>query len=126
MSWGLGIVFLWIGLDILVHPTNWIGFLPENIPLGLSRERALFLNGIADAVAGSLLILHWWPRLISGYAILHLLGILVTNGIDAVIIRDVGLLGIALALFFWPTHYRRHRWWKFWQRSSSSYTEEEE
>lgn len=124
MSWGLGIVFAWIGIDMFRHPDAWIGFLPLTLPLGMSRETGLQLSSVLDIVLGILLVLRWWPKTVAAIASAHLIGILVTSGIDAVLIRDVGLLGVALALFFWPTHYRRHRWWKVWQKSSSSPDEE--
>lgn len=112
IRWGLGITFLWIGVDILRNTTAWIGFVPEQVPFGLSRETAIKLGGIADIGLGALLMTGHWPKLVAGLVSLHLVGIIVTNGLDAVIIRDVGLLGAALALFFWPYH-RRKKWLKF-------------
>lgn len=109
LSLGLGIVFLWIGVDIIRHPDSWIGYLPANIPLGIERTLALKINAIFDMVLGVLLIARWWPKIAAGLAVLHLVGILATQGIDAVIIRDIGLLGCALALLSWPRrHYRSH------------------
>lgn len=102
LSWGLGIVFLWIGFDILKHPDAWIGYVPTELPFGLDRVLALKINGVFDAIVGSLLILGWWPKIIAALAALHLIGILVDQGVDQVIIRDVGLLGASLALLFWP------------------------
>ena len=116
MSWALGAVFLWIGLDIIFHPTNWIGFVPQDVPLGLSREREVCLNGVFDVALGGLLSMRWWEKLVAALAVLHLGGILVTSGIDAVLIRDVGLLGMALALLAWPTKYRKHRLGKFFNK----------
>lgn len=120
MSWGVGIVFLWIGINIVMHPGNWLGYVPEHVPLGLSREHALLLNGILDIGVGVLLMMRWWQKLVALIATLHLAGILLFNGIDAVLIRDVGLLGASLALLTWPTHYKKHKWWKVWQRGSSA------
>lgn len=127
LSWGLGAVFLWIGLDILQHPENWIGFVPQNLPIALPRETILQLNGVLDAVIGVALILRWWQKAAAMLAVLHLAGIIIFNGIDAVLIRDVGLLGAALALLAWPTKYRKkNQWWKFWSRKKSVSGFEEE
>ncbi|MGH9856723.1 MAG: hypothetical protein ACRD4B_02650 [Acidobacteriota bacterium] len=109
LSWGLGAVFLWIGLDILRHPNIWIGFMPQEAPFGLSRQLALQASGVVNVILGVLLLLRWWQKTVALVAALHLLGILVTQGINVVIIRDVGLLGAALALLFWPSSYRKHR-----------------
>lgn len=126
MSWGLGAVFLWIGLDILVHPDLWIGFVPANLPGGLTRETALQLNGIGDTILGILLLLRWWQKTAAFLAALHLVGILVTNGIDAIIIRDVGLLGMALALLTWPTKYRKKRLGNLFSRKKKSTVDDSE
>ncbi len=116
LSWGLGIVFLWIGLDMFRHPGTWIGFLPQDIPGGIDRQSALQLNALFDTAVGVFLILNWWQKLIAGLAMLHLISILVYNGIDALLIRDVGLLGAATALLLWPTHYRRRRFFRLFGR----------
>lgn len=113
MRISLGLVFIWIGIDILRTPDAWIGFLPATLPLGLDRTLALKLNGALDLGLGLMLLWGHWPKLAALLAGLHLAGIIVVHGIDAVIIRDVGLLGTALALFSWPYHRRRRRrWWK--------------
>lgn len=105
----LGAVFLWIGLDIYRHPESWIGFVPTNLPLGLAPATALQLNAGLDAVIGILLVLGVFIRIAAALAALHLIGILVTQGIDAVLIRDVGLLGASLALLMWPK--QNHKRW---------------
>lgn len=120
MSWGLGIVFLWIGFDMLRHPESWIGFLPQRIPFDLSRETALQINGIMDAALGALLILRWWQKIVAIIAAGHLIGVVAYNGIDAVLIRDIGLLGTAIALLLWPTKYRKRRFSRIFTRSSRS------
>lgn len=109
LTWGLGIVFLWIGLDILQHPDTWIGYLPATLPIGLSKELALQMNGVLDVAIGVLLIMNWWPKIVAAIAAFHLLGILATQGLDSVLIRDVGLLGASLSLLMWPKrHHRSH------------------
>jgi len=112
MRVGLGIVFLWIGVDIVRTPDSWIGFLPQTLPLGLARETALQLNGFFDIVLGFLLISGRIPKFAALLAGLHLAGIVIANGVDAITIRDVSLLTTALALFVWPYHRRKRRWGK--------------
>lgn len=125
LSWGLGIVFLWIGVDILRNPESWIGYLPAALPFGLDRALALKINGAFDIALGASLLLRSWPKLTALLAVAHLAGILFTQGINAIIIRDVGLLGAALSLFFWPQHnHRRHRFFSFFRRSRPQATEE--
>ncbi|MEO6077443.1 MAG: hypothetical protein ABIP54_01535 [Candidatus Andersenbacteria bacterium] len=109
LSIGLGIVFFWIGVDILRHPDSWIGFIPTNLPIHIPTTALLKANGVFDMAVGLLLILRIWPKLIAFLAMGHLAVIIITQGVDAVIIRDVGLFGVTLALLFWPKrHYRHH------------------
>ena len=126
---GLGAVFLWIGIDIFRNPTNWIGFVPAALPLGLSRDAALQLNGLFDTIIGLLLITGQLPRLTALLATLHVAGVLLTNRIDAVLARDICLLGSSLALLAWPHHKSgKHHWWNrliFWKGQPSSESSEE-
>lgn len=99
---GLGIVFLWIGIDILRHPDVWLRFVPESLPFGIPQQVGLQINGFFDILLGILLIVRVFPKITLTLAALHLAGILLTHGVDAITIRDAGLLGGVLALLFWP------------------------
>ena len=110
---GLGITFTWIGVDIVRHPDLWIGYVPPELPLGIERALALKINGAADILLGIFLIIGIWRKPVATLAALHLLAILFFQGIDAVLIRDFGLLGATLALFFYPAPSRRRNWRKF-------------
>jgi uncharacterized membrane protein YphA (DoxX/SURF4 family) len=109
---GLGLTFLYIGLDIWRHPDMWIGYVPSETMFGLTRESMLRFGGLFDLVIGVLLVTKVMPKLAGALAVLHLVGIFTLNGIDAVLVRNVGLLGAALAVAVWPSSYhRRKRWW---------------
>lgn len=100
-----------MGLDILRHPEAWIGYVPDSGPLGLARDVVLPVNGFFDLALGLALLLQVWPKLAGLLAVVYLLAIMVTHGgFDAVLIRDVGLLGAALAILFWPAHYHQKKW----------------
>ncbi len=107
---GLGIVFLWIGIDMVRHPDMWIGYIPTTLPWHFSRSLFLTFNAVLDSTIGIFLLLNFFPKIVAAIAVLHLLGILFVNSIDAVLIRDVGLLGAALALLTWPQHYHHKKW----------------
>lgn len=106
---GLGLTFLWIGIDMMRHADLWIGYIPAQLPFGITRETGLQITALLDSLLGVVLILGFFRKIAALIAAAHLAGILVTQGIDAVLIRDVGLLGASLALAFWPTSLRR-RW----------------
>ncbi len=106
---GLGIVFLWIGLDIFRHPDVWIGYAPAAGALGLNQAALLKAGGAFDIAVGISLLLGAFPRVTALLAAVHLAGVLFTQGINTVLIRDVGLLSASLSLFFWKSKrpYRR-------------------
>lgn len=120
---GLGLVFLWIGIDILRHPELWIEFVPQALPFGIPREVGLQINGFLDVLLGVLLIVRILPKIAAAVAALYLAGILITQGVNAVLIRDVGLLACALALLVWPNS--RTRGWHLFPRSYASGRDEE-
>lgn len=119
----LGLTFLLIGIDILRHPEVWLGYVPATLPLGISRELGLQLSGVFDVVLGALMTVRMFPKIVAGLAAVHLAGVLVSYGIDAVTVRDIGLLGAAVALTLWPGGYRR-RWGWFGRRSGHADVEE--
>lgn len=114
MRIGLGLTFIYIGVDILRHPNLWIGYIPQETVFNLDRVTMLRLAGLFDITIGAMLGAKIWPRLAGSLAVLHLIGIFTLNGMDSVVARNIGLLGTALAVAVWPKSYRRKRWW--WQR----------
>lgn len=108
---GLGLTFLFIGVDILRHPTAWLSFVPQETMFSLNRETMLKVGGLFDITIGLLLTTKAWPRVAGALAVVHLLGIFSLNGIDGVLARNIGLLGTAIAVMIWPNSYRRKRWW---------------
>jgi len=116
----LGVVFTWIGINILREPNNWLGYVPATLPFDLERAQALQLNGFFDIALGVVLISGKFPKLAALLAAIHLAAILVTSGLDTVLIRDVGLLGLALALYVWPYHRRRRHWWRKKQKTTET------
>ncbi|MDP3725165.1 MAG: DoxX family protein [Nanoarchaeota archaeon] len=105
---GLGGVFLYAGINSLLNPTAWIGFIPQwinNIPLfpelveGIQfREIVLMLHGAFEIVLALALLLGFWKRLASLLAFLSIAGMLIFYGVDDVSFRDFGLLAMAYAL----------------------------
>lgn len=106
---GLGLTFLWIGIDMFRNPDAWIGYLPEILPLGIGRGAGLPLIGLIDAGIGILFLTNSFPRAVALIAATHVALIVASNGLDPTIIRDVGLFGATAALVLWPHHRRTHR-----------------
>lgn len=125
MRLGLGFAFAWLGLSILRQPGMWLQFVPQNIPVGLSREMVLQVNGVLDIVIGLLFILDNLPKTTAALATIYIVTVLVTQGTTTALAYGSGLLGVALALLFWPHHRRgiMQRYIFFWRRSSRSVEE---
>lgn len=97
---GLAITFIWIGIMIVRDPVSWGAFLQpwviELLPVPVNS--LMLATGILDIVLGGLMLFSWWVGLASLIASIHLALILATSGVDAVTVRDIGLLGASLAL----------------------------
>jgi len=103
---GLAITFLWIGVLILQDPTGWGAYIqPWAVSLlPVSVEAVMYGAGILDLLLGVLLlagVLTWLGAVVG---VVHLAIILIVSGVNAITVRDIGLIGalLALALHEWP------------------------
>lgn len=97
---GLAGVFLYAGVNSLLNPTAWLGFVPQRIEVipFLSRELALTIHGAFEILLALILLIGLWKRLAATLAFLSLAGIIIFYGIDDISFRDFGLLMAAYAL----------------------------
>ncbi len=96
---GLAFVFIWFGITQLQHPLQWISFLPGWVAsLPVSATSFVLLNGLFEIVAGTLLAIGAWTRLAALLLSIHLFGIALSMGYNAIAIRDIGLAIAALAI----------------------------
>jgi hypothetical protein len=98
------LVFGYFGIDKLVHPDLWIGWIPlwmEGM-LTLSRNAWLTIIGLTEVLLAILLIIPIRNVRKAGAIIiaLHLVAILTQVGWNELGIRDLGLLLADLALIF--------------------------
>ncbi|TSC58294.1 MAG: hypothetical protein Greene041619_725 [Candidatus Peregrinibacteria bacterium Greene0416_19] len=102
LALSLAFVFVSFGIWKFVDPIIWIGFLPgwmEGL-MGLTRDAWLRVIGVSEILMGLLLLppVRWMKRAGAGLIILHLLAILTQVGWNDVAVRDLGLIGAAVAL----------------------------
>ena len=106
----MAITFLWIGVLILQQPEAWGGYLQPWAAdlLPISLKLAMILAGVMDILVGVFLLINVWVWHAAILGALHLALILVVSGINAITVRDIGLLGGAFALAFhaWPDNLR--------------------
>ena len=99
----LGLVLLWFGIHELLQPSLWTGHVPvipqsSQVALGL-----VLFHGWLLSVLGIAIIFGVAPRFAAGISALMLLEIVlslsVTGGISDIVARDLGVFGLAVAVF---------------------------
>lgn len=97
---GLGITFFWIGVLIFKDPEGWGGMIqPWALNLLPAPVKTIMLStAVMDMVIGFFLVINVWTWLFALLGATHLFVVLVTTGINAITVRDIGLLGGSLAL----------------------------
>jgi uncharacterized membrane protein YphA (DoxX/SURF4 family) len=108
MRWSLGVVLFWFAAQQLYDPGDWTHFVPAFLADAGLPERALIrLHGLLLLCSAAGLLAGTAVRQAAGLAAFILLQIIVALAVEGgegnVIARDVGLLGLALALVFDPT-----------------------
>lgn len=104
---GLAFVFLWFGIDKFIHPDYWINaWLPlwfQGIlaSFGIGNLNFIYANGIFEIVIGLGLVFNIFVKFFAALIAIFLLNIVFSFGLNEVIVRDIGLIGAALALLFW-------------------------
>ena len=103
---GLGVMYIYSGLNLFSNPDAWHGFIPTwflNIWSNVGPvEIFLKLQGVGELVLG-LLFLAWFSGqrgvlIASLLASLEIFLILVFVGVDLVTFRDIGVFAAALSL----------------------------
>lgn len=99
---GLAITFLWIGILIFKEPEAWGGYLQpwaaDLLPVPI--KEAMIGTAVLDITVGFLLLIDYFVWLAAALGSLHLIIVLTVAGINAITVRDIGLLAAALALFW--------------------------
>jgi len=114
LRYGLGLVYLWFGISQWLNPNYFIGYLPSFIFNSGFAQTFVLINGTFEIIAGILLILGIFTRIVALLLGLHLLAILIDLGYGDVAIRDFGLAisTITIALFGNDKYCLGRRIWK--------------
>jgi uncharacterized membrane protein YphA (DoxX/SURF4 family) len=98
----LGLVFAWFGYHELVQPHLWTGYVPMISSTSTLALAAVLAHGWVLLVVAAALVLGIAPRLAAGIGVLVMLEVVLAlvaaHGLSDVSMRDVGVLGLALAL----------------------------
>ncbi|MBI2042029.1 MAG: DoxX family membrane protein [Candidatus Nealsonbacteria bacterium] len=98
---GAAITFLWIGILILSDPQGWTGFIrpwaADILPISLLK----LMTSVAffDIFAGIFLLVNYYTWLAALLGSFHLALVLIVSGVNAITVRDIGLLTGTVAIF---------------------------
>jgi len=97
---GLGGVFLWFGIDKFIKPMPWTQWIPPwfSAILPISVVLFIYLLGVFETVVGLMMFTGFYTKLGAGLASALLVGIIVSTGYNEIMIRDAGLLFLALGI----------------------------
>lgn len=98
---GLAITFLWIGFLILKEPEAWGGYIQPwaNNFLLLPLKMTMIGAAILNILVGFFLLINYFTWIAALIGSLHLIIILIVSGVNAITVRDIGLLGATISLF---------------------------
>lgn len=101
LSFGLAFVFLYAGIASLLNPLLWVSYLPQFMGNFIALDVALRFIAVYEIILGLLLVSGKFRKVAAVLSALTLAGIIVSSLNQFVItFRDVGLLMMAVALFF--------------------------
>lgn len=101
LSLGLAFVFLYAGVASLMNPQLWASYLPQFMGNFIALDVAIKFIAVYEIVLGLLLVSSKFRKIAAALSALTLAGIIVSSLNQFVItFRDVGLLMMAVALFF--------------------------
>ncbi|MBS3143557.1 DoxX family membrane protein [Candidatus Woesearchaeota archaeon] len=103
----LGFIFFWFGMDKIINPIDWKGFITPALSKLIFVDLGIFilLLGIIEIILGIMLILGLFTRTASVIVLIHLIMVVMTQGFNQISIRDFGLIAIALYLIMIKSDY---------------------
>ena len=102
LNLGLAFVLFYAGVDQIVHPLDWIGYIPSWSLLGQPAERVLLGHSIFAIILGVAFLINYKRRWVATVGVLFFFCITFANGISRsvflITFRDVPLITTALYL----------------------------
>ncbi len=104
ISYFLGFVVLWFGLGEIFNTKDWVGFAPVFLGTGMLAFAAVIIHGIILSVSGLMVVFNFHRKIGAGILALVfaeiVIDLIIGQVASDIIIRDIGLWGMALALLF--------------------------
>ncbi len=102
---GLAITLAYAGVDMVIHPSLWVGFMPAWVFAAspLKETPTMVVHGIVHVLIAIGFLNERTIKVSAFLSTLLLVGIILFSGAWFITFRDIGLLAIAIALLLWPT-----------------------
>ena len=101
ISWSLALVAIWFGAHEILQPTQWTVFVPAFVNHYIKADLAVMIHGAILIICSIGLVIDRNRRIASGILTILFLEIVfnlvTTSGFSDIAVRDIGLLGMALA-----------------------------
>jgi uncharacterized membrane protein YphA (DoxX/SURF4 family) len=108
----LASVFIWFGVDKFIHPQYWLStWVPVSVidfsqKIGIEGLDVVYAGAIFELLVGVSLLSNVFVKIFSFFALFFLISNFFVIGINESLVKDLGLIGGFLALFFWPDQRR--------------------
>ena len=94
---GLASVFLWFGVNQLLFPEHFQGYVP--LWAAAHSTSLLIVNGTVEVILGVMLIIGIWTKMSALLLALHLVDIIFSIGYNDIAVRDFGLAVATFTVF---------------------------
>ncbi len=99
LRYGLAFVFAYAAISSLLHPFEWIGYMPGYLTGLVSATALLKIFALIELGLAAWLIIGRYVRWAALFAALMLAGIVIASPSQLIVtFRDIGLIAMALAL----------------------------
>jgi len=100
----LAFVLFYFGYNEITSPDNWVRMVPAFLNAGEMAKTLVLIHGGILVLAGLSLLFNFHRKTVALIVGLMLLEIIVNlimtnNGLNATAVRDIGLFGMALAIY---------------------------
>jgi len=102
LSYGLGFVVAWFGINEILAPTEWVAFAPPFLGTGTLATSLVVIHGIVLVSCAILLFFKLYRKIAA--AILALIfvevifNLITQTGLSDIAVRDIGLCGLSIGL----------------------------
>jgi len=93
---GLAAVFIWFGVDKFLNPQYWLNaWITQNVLLiasgvGINGMDIVYASGVFELLVGASVLSNIFVKIFSVLALIFLITIVFTFGINEVLVRDIG------------------------------------